>query len=126
MTRNVFIILAIGVCAGCVGDPFVDEAIAKLDRIPRVCKLPDTSLVVESFAKEKLLGEWSSGVVEERCRHIDGDGVYNSGVRIKNEQYGFFADGSFYNVLGETIIEKGRYGKSQSNFRRGLPLMASS
>lgn len=113
MIKILFSMLVFGsICTGCVSDPFITDSLAKLDRFPSCCKLPDGfSVVAEPFPKEKLLGEWNSGVIQAPCRHVDGNGIYDSGVYIKNEQYGFFDDGSFCRAEGAHIVAKGRYGE---------------
>ena len=97
-------------CVGCMSDPYIDESIAKLDKHPMHCKLPDcASVSMEPFHKEKLIGEWNSGVVEAPCRHVDGNGVYDSGWLLNTREYGFFSDGSFYGVDGSHNTVKGRH-----------------
>lgn len=99
-------------CVGCMSDPYIGESLAKLDRFPMHCKLPDcASVVAEQIHKDKLLGKWSSGVVEAPCRRVDCNGAYDSGVHIKGKEYGFFSDGSFYVVDANHIIVKGRHGE---------------
>ena len=104
-------------CAGCVSDPFIADSLAKLDRVPMHCKLPDyASVVAEPLQKEKLLGEWSSGVIEAPCRHIGGNGVYDSGWLFKTREYGFFSDGSFYGVDGSLNSVKGIHREWLGNY----------
>ena len=101
-------------CVGCMSDPYIDESIAKLDRLPKPVKLPVDydvgDIAAEPIEKDKLLGEWDSGVVEEHWRCIDGGGIYDFKTLLKGVQYGFFADGSFCRAEAVKLIEKDRYG----------------
>ena len=113
MTKTLSTLMTFAVvCTGCVSDPFIDESIVKLDNTPGFCRLPESSSkAVEVFPKEKLLGEWNSGVVEMVCRHIDGHGIYDSGTHFENKQYIFFADESYVMVDAHGVVSKGRYGE---------------
>lgn len=100
------------VCVGCVSDPYITDSLTKLDRFPMHCRLPErSSVVAEPLPKEKLLGEWDSGVITAPCRHIDGDGIYDSGAHLQDKMYGFFADGSYCMADSYGIVQKGKYGE---------------
>ena len=101
-------------CVGCISDPYIDESIAKLDRLPKPVKLPVDydvgDIAAEPIEKDKLLGEWDSGVVEEHWRCIDDGGIYDSKTLLKGVQYVFSVDGSFCRAEAVKLIEKDRYG----------------
>ena len=113
MPKTLFTLMTmVVVCAGCVSDPFIAESIVKLDSAPGFCKLPEGfSKDVQVLPKEKLLGEWNSGIVEMASRHIDGHGIYDSGTHIENKQYVFFDDDSYIMANSHGVISKGRYGE---------------
>ena len=73
-------IVALGAfCSGCITDPYIDESMAKLDKIPMHCKLPECYKVVEPLSREKLLGVWVSDVITAKSRRIDCNGINETG-----------------------------------------------
>lgn len=109
--KTLSVIAALGAaCVGCVSDPYIDEGIAKLDRIPKQCKLPECYKVVEPFPKEKLLGEWFSNAVTAKSRRIDCNGIYETDcAHIQAKEFGFFDDCSYYMVYINSFVINGEY-----------------
>ena len=101
-------------CAGCMSDPYIGESLAKLDGLPKLVKLPVgydvADVAVEPVEKDKLLGEWDSGVVEELWRHVDGGGIYDIKKSLKDVRYSFFSDGSFGRVEAAKMFTLNQYG----------------
>lgn len=114
LNRLLFWLVLCGVCAGCISDPYIGESLAKLDRLPKTVKLPVGNDVADVAAgpveKDKLLGEWDSGAVEELWRHVDGDGVYDTKKSIKAMRYSFFSDGSFCRAEAVKMFTLNQYG----------------
>ena len=103
-------IVALGAfCSGCITDPYIDESMAKLDKIPMHCKLPECYKVVEPLSREKLLGVWVSDVITAKSRRIDCNGINETGcAHIQGKEFGFFRDCSYYMVYDNCLVVNGQ------------------